>query len=240
MQRERKTWTAEKLTDLGMERAAHWGWTNTYTYTKSIGDQLCAMAATGKKMAAHRFRIAIVRPAIVESAMQYPFPGWNEGLQHHGAAGLYGAARAYADPGAQGHRPRSHPGRHGGLGADRRLRCDAALGKRARLSPGQQRLEPFRMPRSVELTGLYRRQHFRRKAETTSGPDALLHRLRSRMESIPGQQRALSSRQPASSARLRRERQSLDRRHAREVLGSAAPDRTLPRGPNSGSTTPRS
>ncbi len=29
VQRERKTWTAERLTELGMERAQHWGWTNT-------------------------------------------------------------------------------------------------------------------------------------------------------------------------------------------------------------------
>jgi len=72
VQRERKMWVAEKLTDLGMERAQHWGWPNTYTYTKSLGDQVCA--------AAKDVRACIVRPAIVESAVRYPFEGWNEGF----------------------------------------------------------------------------------------------------------------------------------------------------------------
>ena len=35
--RERKIWMNDVLTRLGMERAEHWGWTNTYTYTKSLG-----------------------------------------------------------------------------------------------------------------------------------------------------------------------------------------------------------
>jgi long-chain acyl-CoA synthetase len=38
--RERKFGMAEQLTKLGMERAQHWGWTNTYTYTKSLGEQI--------------------------------------------------------------------------------------------------------------------------------------------------------------------------------------------------------
>ena len=38
--RERKMWMNDVLTKLGMERARHWGWTNTYTYTKSLGEQI--------------------------------------------------------------------------------------------------------------------------------------------------------------------------------------------------------
>ena len=70
--RERKVWTRTRLTDLGVERAAYWGWPNIYTYTKSLGEQLVA-AETGLVR-------AIVRPSIVESALSYPFPGWNEGF----------------------------------------------------------------------------------------------------------------------------------------------------------------
>src|SRR5215211_2988941 len=70
--RERKVWTRTRLTDLGVERAAYWGWPNIYTYTKSLGEQLVA-AETGIVR-------AIVRPSIVESAKEYPFPGWNEGF----------------------------------------------------------------------------------------------------------------------------------------------------------------
>src|SRR5215210_4889132 len=70
--RERKVWTRTRLTDLGVERAAYWGWPNIYTYTKSLGEQLVA-AETGMVR-------SIVRPSIVESALSYPFPGWNEGF----------------------------------------------------------------------------------------------------------------------------------------------------------------
>ena len=70
--RERKVWTRTRLTELGVERAAYWGWPNIYTYTKSLGEQLVAVEKDMVK--------AIVRPSIVESAMSYPFPGWNEGF----------------------------------------------------------------------------------------------------------------------------------------------------------------
>ena len=70
--RERKVWTRTRLTDLGVERAAYWGWPNIYTYTKSLGEQLVAAEPDIVK--------SIVRPSIVESAMSYPFPGWNEGF----------------------------------------------------------------------------------------------------------------------------------------------------------------
>jgi long-chain acyl-CoA synthetase len=70
--RERKVWTRERLTELGIERAEWWGWPNIYTYTKSLGEQLVAMEEGIVR--------AIVRPSIVESAAQFPFPGWNEGF----------------------------------------------------------------------------------------------------------------------------------------------------------------
>lgn len=70
--RERKVWTRTRLTDLGVERAAWWGWPNIYTYTKSLGEQLVAAEPNMVR--------SIVRPSIVESALSYPFPGWNEGF----------------------------------------------------------------------------------------------------------------------------------------------------------------
>ena len=62
----------ERTTELGAERAEYWGWTNIYTYTKSMGEQVIAQTPG--------LTYAIVRPAIVESSMQFPFPGWNEGF----------------------------------------------------------------------------------------------------------------------------------------------------------------
>jgi long-chain acyl-CoA synthetase len=70
--RERKVWTRTRLTELGVERSAFWGWPNIYTYTKALGEQLVA-AESGIVR-------SIVRPSIVESALEYPFPGWNEGF----------------------------------------------------------------------------------------------------------------------------------------------------------------
>jgi long-chain acyl-CoA synthetase len=60
-----------RLTALGRQRAVHWGWVNTYTYAKSLGEQVLA-AETGLPW-------TIVRPAIIESAIEFPFPGWIEG-----------------------------------------------------------------------------------------------------------------------------------------------------------------
>ncbi len=62
---------ATALTALGRVQAAKWGWVNTYTFAKSLGEQVLASQS--------EVPYAIVRPAIVESALQYPFPGWIEG-----------------------------------------------------------------------------------------------------------------------------------------------------------------
>jgi len=62
---------AEALTELGRARARRWGWVNAYTYSKSLGEQVLA--------ARDDLDWTIVRPAIVESARRFPFPGWVEG-----------------------------------------------------------------------------------------------------------------------------------------------------------------
>ena len=62
---------ARRLVALGRQRAERWGWVNTYTYAKSLGEQIIA--------AEQGLDYAIVRPAIVESALDFPFPGWIEG-----------------------------------------------------------------------------------------------------------------------------------------------------------------
>jgi long-chain acyl-CoA synthetase len=72
MFRERKMWIRERTTELGAERAEYWGWTNIYTYSKSLAEQIIAQQDDIVK--------TLVRPSIVESAQSYPFPGWNEGF----------------------------------------------------------------------------------------------------------------------------------------------------------------
>jgi long-chain acyl-CoA synthetase len=61
----------EQLSEAGKERARFWGWPNIYTYTKSIGEQV--LAGSGVPF-------TIVRPAVIESSVEFPFTGWNEGI----------------------------------------------------------------------------------------------------------------------------------------------------------------
>jgi long-chain acyl-CoA synthetase len=67
----RRKFVEARLAETGMERAQFWGFPNTYTYTKAIGEQIVARSG---------LPFTIVRPAIVESSLRYPMPGWNEGI----------------------------------------------------------------------------------------------------------------------------------------------------------------
>ena len=80
--REKKDWIRNRMSELGLQRAQWWGWPNMYTYTKSMAEQMIA-AETGIVR-------AIIRPAIVESSVQYPFPGWNEGFNTTAPLILFG------------------------------------------------------------------------------------------------------------------------------------------------------
>ena len=173
MARSRKDWIRNEMTEQGVKRAAEWGWPNIYTYTKSMGDQLVARE-TGIVR-------SIVRPAIVESSLAFPFPGWNEGLHHLGAAGLPGAegaepaaGRTQADPGHGAGRPR---GRGDADGGGPGLRRAAEAGFPA----GQRRSQPASHGRVTTLTGLYKRQRFQDK-ETGN---KFLNELAARMEFRP-------------------------------------------------------
>ncbi len=69
--RVRRKFVEAQLAELGHERANFWGWANTYTYTKSIGEQIAARSG---------LPFSIVRPAIIESCVEFPVKGWNEGI----------------------------------------------------------------------------------------------------------------------------------------------------------------
>ncbi|HIA03715.1 MAG TPA: hypothetical protein EYN66_17715, partial [Myxococcales bacterium] len=71
--RERGQYLKNQMIDLGKDSAAKWGWSNTYTFTKSLAERVLAARNGSLKWASFR-------PAIVESAMSYPIPGWNEGF----------------------------------------------------------------------------------------------------------------------------------------------------------------
>jgi thioester reductase-like protein len=77
LKRNRVRWSRNRLLRVGMRRAQHLGWPNTYTYTKSLGESI--LSRHGQDLP-----IAIVRPSIVESSMRSPFVGWNEGINTSG------------------------------------------------------------------------------------------------------------------------------------------------------------
>src|SRR6202046_2375706 len=87
VEHRRKQWLEERLKDVGRKRAQSWGWPNTYSYTKSLGEQL---------VLANRdtLDVTVVRPAVIESALRDPFPGWNQGV-NTSAPLTYLAGRGY-------------------------------------------------------------------------------------------------------------------------------------------------
>lgn len=73
IRKNRVRWLRNELVEAGKRRANELGWPNTYTFTKSLAESLLWKHGSG-------LPIAIVRPAIVESSVSQPFRGWNEGI----------------------------------------------------------------------------------------------------------------------------------------------------------------
>jgi len=70
-------WLKNYLTEEATRRAQELGWPNTYTFTKSLAESLIAKHIAGDGAG---LPIAIVRPSIVETSVTKPFRGWNEGI----------------------------------------------------------------------------------------------------------------------------------------------------------------
>lgn len=64
----------KKLVDLGIREANRYGWSDTYTFTKWLGEQLLMKEMAGRSL-------TILRPSIIESALEEPAPGWIEGVK---------------------------------------------------------------------------------------------------------------------------------------------------------------
>ena len=76
IRKNRVRWLRQALMDAGTRRANELGWPNTYTFTKSLSESLIGNYLDATPGAA----IAVVRPSIVESSIEKPFVGWNEGV----------------------------------------------------------------------------------------------------------------------------------------------------------------
>ncbi len=64
----------KKLVELGIQEANRYGWSDTYTFTKWLGEQRLMKQLHGRAL-------TILRPSIIESALEEPAPGWIEGVK---------------------------------------------------------------------------------------------------------------------------------------------------------------
>ncbi|MFT3876006.1 MAG: HAD-IB family phosphatase [Propioniciclava sp.] len=72
----RKAWIVDRMVELGRTRARSVGWTDVYTFSKALGERVAEQEWAGQG-----HRLSIVRPAIIESALRYPYPGWIDGFK---------------------------------------------------------------------------------------------------------------------------------------------------------------
>lgn len=171
-ERIKPTRVEEDWQTLGTARAKERGWVNTYTYTKAIAEGLLASRYPDVPK-------AFVRPSVVESALEFPFPGWNEGFNTSGPICYLIGTWYKALPGRQ-HTPFDV------IPVD--LVCRAIAIAAAQVvdenpAPVYQAAtsvrNPFTLGRAVELSGLSHRSHLRRHGKTLA--DRL---LRSRCDTI--------------------------------------------------------
>jgi alcohol-forming fatty acyl-CoA reductase len=70
----RQEWVRDQLIRAGAERARSLGWTDCYTFTKAMGERVVEAYAQDHP-------VTVVRPSIIESALETPEPGWIEGFK---------------------------------------------------------------------------------------------------------------------------------------------------------------
>jgi HAD superfamily hydrolase (TIGR01490 family) len=72
----RKDWVTKRLVNYGRARAQSLGWPDVYTFSKAMGER-----ATEELAAERDLPLSIVRPSIIESSLEWPYPGWIEGFK---------------------------------------------------------------------------------------------------------------------------------------------------------------
>lgn len=156
----------------GQRRANHWGFTNIYTYTKALAE-----AAVVRRLDPARW--SIFRPAIVESAVSYPFPGWNQGFNTCGPLSYVLGTWFRHLPCRKGNPfdiiPVDYVCRGMAIAGAALLRHDHS----AVYQCGSSDLNPLTIDRAVELVALAHRKHLRRR-----GQDAVERVVLSRWDAI--------------------------------------------------------
>ncbi|MBI3894753.1 MAG: SDR family oxidoreductase [Acidobacteria bacterium] len=168
--RHRSRWLRTHLTQAAIQRAKELGWPNTYTFSKSLAESL--IASRGSDLP-----VAVVRPSIVETSLQQPFRGWNEGVNT--SAPLSYLLGTYFRQLPSNERkcldviPVDLVCRGMTLIAAALInRCHERVYQLATSA-----VNPCDMRRSIELTGLAHRKHYRAQ-------ESFRHRLRLRFDTI--------------------------------------------------------
>lgn len=171
LRRNRLRWARNRLVRAGLRRAQHLGWPNTYTFTKSLGESM--LARHGSELP-----IAIVRPSIVESSERSPFTGWNEGINTSGPLSYLLGTNFRQLPSNARKCLDVIPVDMVSRGMT--LIAAAVMARRhAKLYQlATSAINPVNMGRSIELTGLAHRKHYR----TQQGIE---HWLKVKFETIP-------------------------------------------------------
>jgi thioester reductase-like protein len=171
IRKNRIRWLRNYLTEVGTKRALELGWPNTYTLTKSLAESLIGKRGAG-------LPVAIVRPAIVETSVEKPFTGWNEGINTS-------ASLSYLLGTAFRQLPSNERKRLDIIPVDSvcqgmTLIAAAVMERRndAVYQLATSVTNPCDMGRSIELTSLAHRKHYRAQ-------EGLESWLRLRMDAIP-------------------------------------------------------
>ncbi len=171
IRKNRVRWLKTYLTEAGTRRAKELGWPNTYTLTKSLAESLIAKHGTG-------LPIAVVRPAIVETSVAKPFVGWNEGINT--SASLSYLLGTYFRQLPSNERKRLDIIPVDAVCAGMTLIAGAIVERRHEplYQLATSVTNPCDMGRSIELTSLAHRRHYRAQ-------EGLESWLRLRLDAIP-------------------------------------------------------
>lgn len=171
IRKNRIRWLRNYLTEAGTRRAQELGWPNTYTFSKSLAESLIARHGAG-------LAVAVVRPAIVESSVAEPFLGWNEGINT--SASLSYLLGTYFRQLPSNERKRLDIIPVDAVCRGMTLIAAAVVERRhdAVYQLATSVTNPCDMRRSIELTSLAHRKHYRAQ-------EGLEYWLRLRFDAIP-------------------------------------------------------
>ena len=171
IRKNRVRWLRNYLTEAGTKRANELGWPNTYTLTKSLAESLICKFGAG-------LPLALVRPAIVETSIEKPFVGWNEGINT--SASLSYLLGTYFRQLPTNERKRLDIIPVDSVCQGMTLIAAAIVQRRNELvyQLATSVTNPCDMRRSIELTSLAHRKHYRAQ-------EGLEYWLRLRFDAIP-------------------------------------------------------